>query len=65
MGCDPLRERYTIASWPWETQHCLDAWISLFDVPDELWPSSQFTAAALTEPPVYPGKPLQAVEGQE
>ena len=20
VGCDPLRERYTIASWPWETQ---------------------------------------------
>ena len=47
---DPLRERYTIASWPWETQEWPTAWDPLLDVVDELWPSSYFTASAFSEP---------------
>lgn len=58
VGCDPLRERYTIASWPWETQQWPDAWMPLLDVADELWPSSQFTAEALAGPAADAGKPL-------
>lgn len=48
FGCDPLRERYTIASWPWETQQWPDALMPLLDVADELWSSSHFVEAALT-----------------
>ncbi len=61
MGCDPLRERYTIASWPWETQRWPEAWMSLLDAADELWPSSQFTAAALAGPAVKAGKSLRVM----
>jgi hypothetical protein len=50
VGRDPLRECYTIASWPWETQPWPDACFPVLDVADELWPSSQFTAAALATP---------------
>lgn len=42
-----LRERYTLASWPWETERWPEAWAPLLEVADELWPSSQFTARAL------------------
>jgi len=48
VGCYPLRERYTIASWPWETQQWPDALMPLLDVADELWSSSHFVEAALT-----------------
>ncbi len=61
VGCDPLRERYTITSWPWETQQWPAAWMPLLDVADELWPSSQFTAAALAGPAAEAGKPLQVM----
>ena len=61
VGCDPLRERYTISSWPWETQQWPDAWMPLLDVADELWPSSQFTAAALARPAAEAGRPLQVM----
>ena len=61
VGCDPLRERYTITSWPWETQQWPDAWMPFLDVADELWPSSQFTAAALAGPAAEAGKPLQVM----
>lgn len=61
VGCDPLRERYTICSWPWETQQWPDAWMPLLDVADELWPSSQFTAAALATPASEVGRPLHVM----
>ncbi|MDC3048700.1 glycosyltransferase [Synechococcus sp. AH-736-A19] len=61
VGCDPLRERYTISSWPWETQRWPDAWMPLLDVADELWPSSQFTAAALAGPAAETGSPLKVM----
>ena len=61
VGCDPLRERYTISSWPWETQQWPDAWMPLLDVADELWPSSQFTAAALADPAAEAGRPLHVM----
>ena len=61
VGCDPLRERYTIASWPWETQQWPDAWMPLLDVADELWPSSQFTAAALARPTAEAGRPMHVI----
>ena len=35
VGCDTLRERYTITSWPWETQEWPDAWMPLLDMSDE------------------------------
>lgn len=38
-----------------------DAWLPLLDVADELWPSSQFTAAALAGPAAEAGKPLQVM----
>ena len=61
VGLDPLRERYTITSWPWETQQWPDAWMPLLDVADELWPSSQFTAAALAGPASETGRPLHVM----
>jgi hypothetical protein len=61
VGCDPLRERYTIASRPWETQQWPDAWMPLLDVADELWPSSQFTAAALADPAAEAGRPVHVM----
>ncbi len=61
VGTYPLRERYTISSWPWETQQWPDAWMPLFDVVDELWPSSQFTAAALAGPASEADLPLHVM----
>ena len=60
-GCDPLRERYTLSSWPWETQQWPQAWLPLLDVADELWPSSRFTAAALAGPAAEAGRPLRVM----
>jgi hypothetical protein len=60
-GCDPLRERYTLTSWPWETQQWPAAWTPLLDVADELWPSSTFTAASLKNPAAGAGIPLQVM----
>lgn len=60
-GCDALRERYTIGSWPWETEEWPDAWLSLFDVVDELWPSSSFTASALADPAARFGRPTKVM----
>ena len=61
VGFDPLRERYTISSWPWETQQWPDAWMPLLDVTDELWPSSQFTAAAFAGPAAEAGRPMHVM----
>jgi hypothetical protein len=58
-GFDALRERFTLAAWPWETQQWPKAWLPLLEVADELWPSSSFTAGALQEPAVAAGLPLQ------
>jgi hypothetical protein len=58
-GLQPLREHYTISSWPWETQRWPSAWLPLLQVTDELWPSSRFTAAALEAPAAAAGLPLQ------
>ncbi len=61
-GCDPLRERYTLSSWPWETQQWPEAWMPLLHVADELWPSSRFTAAALAAPAADAGLTLQVIQ---
>ena len=61
VGFDLLRERYTITSWPWETQQWPDAWMPLLDVADELWPSSKFTAASLAGPASKRNIPLQVM----
>lgn len=69
VGCDPLRERYTLTSWPWETQRWPEAWKPLLQVADELWPSSSFTAGALAaaaaevrrNPDVQAGIPLEVM----
>jgi hypothetical protein len=60
-GLDPLRERYTLASWPWETQQWPKAWLPLLEVADELTPSSVFTAAALQEPAAAAAMHLQVM----
>ena len=60
-GLDPLRERYTLTAWPWETQQWPKAWLPLLEVSDELWPSSVFTARALQEPAAAAALPLQVM----
>ena len=60
-GLDPLRERYTIAAWPWETLQWPDVWDPLLEVVDEVWPSSTFTAQALHAPAVQANVPLQVM----
>jgi glycosyltransferase involved in cell wall biosynthesis len=47
QGFTGLRERYTLVSWPWETETWPDVWTPLLQVADEIWPSSAFTARAL------------------
>jgi hypothetical protein len=47
QGFSALRERYTLVSWPWETEIWPEAWTPLLQVADEIWPSSAFTARAL------------------
>ncbi|QNI96563.1 glycosyltransferase [Synechococcus sp. RS9902] len=61
MGFDQLYERYTIASWPWETRQWPGVWEPLFDVVDEVWPSSTFTAHALQEPAAMAGVPMRVM----
>ena len=58
VGLDGLRERYTIAAWPWETQQWPDPWRPVLHVADELWPSSRFTSKAL-ESYAGPERPLR------
>ena len=58
-GLEPLRERCTVAAWPWETEIWPGAWLPLLQVVDELWPSSRFTASALAAPAQAAGRPLQ------
>lgn len=60
-GLEPLRERFTLAAWPWETRQWPQAWLPLLEVADELWPSSGFTAAALHDPATAAGLPLQVM----
>ena len=60
-GLDPLRERYTLTAWPWETQQWPRPWLPLLEVADELWPSSAFSAAALQQPSDIAGLPLQVM----
>jgi hypothetical protein len=60
-GLNPLRERYTLAAWPWETDTWPRAWLPLLKVADELWPSSRFTADALTDPARTAGLPLHVM----
>lgn len=47
QGLAALRERYSLVSWPWETEQWPQEWKPLLRVADELWPSSSFTAQAL------------------
>jgi len=61
VGSDPIRERYTICSWPWETQQWPDTLMPLLDVADELWPSSQFAASALAVPALNAGMPMHVI----
>ena len=60
-GLEGLRERYTMAAWPWETRQWPRGWLPLLEVADELWPSSHFTASALKEPAAAAGLPLQVM----
>lgn len=58
-GLNPLRERYTFSSWPWETQQWPKSWEPLLRLADELWPASSFTASALAGPAAAADVPLQ------
>ena len=60
-GFDHLHDRYTIASWPWETRQWPDIWDSLLEVVDEVWPSSTFTAQALQAPAAHVGVPIKVM----
>lgn len=60
-GLDLLRDRYTIAAWPWETRQWPQVWDPLLKVVDELWPSSTFTAQALQVPAAQEGVPLHVM----
>jgi hypothetical protein len=60
-GLAPLRGRYNIAAWPWETQQWPKAWLSLLEMTDELWPSSTFTASGLRLPAAAAGVPLHVM----
>lgn len=60
-GVEPLRERYTLAAWPWETSRWPEAWLPLLELVDELWPASHFTAEALREPAAAAQLPLQLI----
>ena len=60
-GFDPLREKYTIAAWPWETRQWPDVWEPLLEVVDEVWPSSTFTAHALQAPAAQANVPLHVM----
>ena len=60
-GFDPLRERYTIASWPWETLRWPEVWDPLLEVVDEVWPSSTFTAQAFQASAAEADVPLQVM----
>ena len=60
-GFDPLRERYTIAVWPWETRQWPEVWAPLLEVVDEVWPSSTFTSQALQKPAAHANVPLHVM----
>ena len=60
-GFDPLRDRYTIAAWPWETRQWPEVWAPLLEVVHEVWPSSIFTAQALQEPAAQANIPLHVM----
>jgi Glycosyltransferases involved in cell wall biogenesis len=47
QGFSALRERYSLVSWPWETEEWPQAWRPLLHVADEIWPSSSLTTRAL------------------
>jgi glycosyltransferase involved in cell wall biosynthesis len=60
-GLAPIRDRYNIAAWPWETRQWPQVWEPLLKVVDELWPSSTFTAQALQAPAAQEGVPLHVM----
>ena len=59
IGFDPLREKYTIAAWPWETRQWPDVWEPPLEVDD--LPSSTFTAHALQAPAAQANVPLHVM----
>jgi len=60
-GLDPIRNRYTIAAWPWETDTWPSAWLPLLQVADELWPFSNFTASSIKMPAQAAQLPLKVM----
>ena len=60
-GFEPLRGRYTIGAWPWETRQWPEIWDPLLEVIDEVWPSSTFIAQALQAPAAQAGIPLHVM----
>ena len=60
VGSDPMRQRYTISCWPWETQQWPDVWMPLLNIADELW-LSNFTAAALASPAAHFRLPMHVM----
>ena len=60
-GCDAMRERYTISSWPWETKEWPDAFMPLLEVSEETWPSSLFISESLSAPSKWLDLPLRVM----
>ena len=57
-GLDVINDSYTIAAWPWETCQWPNTYLPLFEVVDEVWPSSIFTSQALLRPANQAGIPV-------
>ncbi|MDN5849539.1 MAG: glycosyltransferase, partial [Nitrococcus sp.] len=56
QGLSAFRDRYTIGLWPWELPQWPASWPHAFNLVDEIWGVSRYTAAAYRHAgcPVYP-----------
>ena len=57
-GFNPLKNRFNIAYWPWETQTWPIAWGAMLETVDAIWSSSSFTMEALYQPAKQIGIPI-------
>lgn len=46
LGHSFFRGQYRIGYWPWELPLFPDAWVDVYDLVDEIWTGSEFTAGA-------------------
>jgi glycosyltransferase involved in cell wall biosynthesis len=54
FGSKNLANRYTIGVWYWELSNMPDAWLSSFDLVDEVWVASQFVFDAVASRATVP-----------